>query len=1479
VALVGPHLKAEASHDGSVNQPRSQTMNRNGGRRQDEVQSILPTFLSRASNTDKKTKPVIVRALVDGGAQASFVTSWVAKQLGLKVQPSRVAVSTLGGDSTTKVEGSTTLRLASLVHPFEVEIQVLVMPRLVDRVQSLKFHPFQRYRSMKKLRLPTADVFPWPEGAEIQVLIGQNFLWHFMAGKTHWPKEGTEAGPVFVASPMGLIVQGAITPADVPAAGRLVAAVGPERTSISVPKALDVAAKEREPKLETLLQRLWNLDSIGITVPKEDKLTAKEQFAVEFLEENMVFDEKNKRFVVKLPFNPKLEVMSNEKQARARFENLWNSLLRNPERMRLYKAEMQRYFDEGHAVKLTKEDYDADKVFYLPHRDVVTTKADGSLKARIIFDCSARDHLGTSLNDTMQVGPVPNSNLGRILSAWRFAPCCVQADVKQCFLNIELHRSQQNLFRFFWRVNDEVTPSTFLFKSLIFGSAASPWVSATCIRRTLERYRDEEPELVDKLARALWVDDAVLGIDSVEEGRRTIAKMEEMFASSSFSLGKYVAEPPEMLDGLKEEQKVFQGRRREPVKVLGILWHEDDTIGVAGDYVKAFQGKAGEETKRTIAKKVASIFDPLGLVQPYKVAGLLILQKVWALHQEQAEREQINKGAKKLWDQKVPAEIQEQVQKWAAGHEKAMDIKAPRCLRSTLEAAKDISVFGMADASPHAYGCLVYLRVTYDKREPSVVLVASKGRVAPTEKHSLPRLELLAAKMLSRMIVHVYEWLQLPTDVPYFCFSDSTITLHWISRSPEDFRPYVHNQLVSIQANTEKDRWYHCESALNAADVLTRPLTMEEFWQVREFYLYGPGFVKDGRIPEQPGPLQGIKEDELERRKEAGEVVACAAMAGVQASAANFVDPFSEYSRYEDWYRTTRVIATVKRAIVRWDILRTKRTGKPRLTSGEDRRGRIFYDWSEKQEVYTEIARIIQHQAFASLIADLAKGKTVVSDKSLRELRPYLDEKGLLRAKGRSSPNSDHLPFNYRFPLIMPNHSEMMERFVKHVHRQHNHAGVDWLHAEFRSFMWILKARQTLKKFKSRCMVCRRYDSPEFAPIMAPLPSERTAVSVPVFTHIAIDGLGPLMVVDGRKEKKVWLLVMTCLTYRAVFIEILDDLSTEAFASALRLEIAQFGTPRTIRLDNFSSHVKLSHQVKDLEAAEAIEGMKNHLSEQGIRWSFACVKNPSSQGVIERMVRLVKDCLKKTLHRQKVTRQQLHVLIKEAQSTCNNRPLTQIAQSSTEDQMAICPQHFILGRRLDALPFAADLKLDHRKPLWKVWEDRQALHKTFNQIFIDGYLSELRRLKKWQKEEPSIQIGDLVLNAEPSAKRRDWPLCVVDGLVGNTKDSTIRTVRLRMADKYVTRSVRTLIFLRSLPDYEPAGEAAGEAYGGDQHDPERDAKMRFTKNPIAPAVHQEIDKGEVVVAPGLVLRPRRQAGVTRQAGTSVPRQEIRGHES
>lgn len=134
---------------------------------------------------------------------------------------------------------------------------------------------------------------------------------------------------------------------------------------------------------------------------------------------------------------------------------------------------------------------------------------------------------------------------------------------------------------------------------------------------------------------------------------------------------------------------------------------------------------------------------------------------------------------------------------------------------------------------------VVYL-VVETERGITVRFVVAKTRVAPLQAQTIPRLELLSAVLLSRLIAAVYSSLEstLPQLEPK-CF---TVALFWIRGTAKEWKPFVQNRVAEIRKNVPPDCWNHCSGKTNPADLPSRGLPSLEL-SVSQLWRRGPEWL------------------------------------------------------------------------------------------------------------------------------------------------------------------------------------------------------------------------------------------------------------------------------------------------------------------------------------------------------------------------------------------------------------------------------------------------------------------------------------------------------------------------------------------------------------------------------------------------------------------------------------------------------------
>ena len=127
---------------------------------------------------------------------------------------------------------------------------------------------------------------------------------------------------------------------------------------------------------------------------------------------------------------------------------------------------------------------------------------------------------------------------------------------------------------------------------------------------------------------------------------------------------------------------------------------------------------------------------------------------------------------------------------------------------------------------------------------------------------------------------------------------------------------------------------------------------------------------------------------------------------------------------------------------------------------------------------------------------------------------------------------------------------------------------------------------------------------------MADLPTERLSIKQQPFTYTSVDYFGPIYVKFSRKTRsnqaisKWYGVIFTCLTERAVHIELAANLTKDIFLLTLRCFIARRGKAKEIVSDNRSNFIGADREL--CEALEKLGQRKiyNDLSSRNIIWKF-----------------------------------------------------------------------------------------------------------------------------------------------------------------------------------------------------------------------------------------------------------------------------------
>ena len=247
-------------------------------------------------------------------------------------------------------------------------------------------------------------------------------------------------------------------------------------------------------------------------------------------------------------------------------------------------------------------------------------------------------------------------------------------------------------------------------------------------------------------------------------------------------------------------------------KVLGVSWN------CAKDVLKY-------EVEVEAVSQIAQIYDPIGFVAPFLVRAKISLQELW------------EEGVD--WDDELAPSIQKKWSSYFEEMEQMNGVSFERCIcpRNIAESAI-LCVF--PDASRGAFGTCTYLRSESSSGEVKVKFIAAKSRVAPLKELTIPRLELQAALLASRLCKAIEQ--EIRTELQEsILFTESAIVLAWIKNNGKRLKPFVAKSRWRESKQREPVQRKHIPNEQNPADDVSRGSSVPDLSGRR---LSGPEFLK-----------------------------------------------------------------------------------------------------------------------------------------------------------------------------------------------------------------------------------------------------------------------------------------------------------------------------------------------------------------------------------------------------------------------------------------------------------------------------------------------------------------------------------------------------------------------------------------------------------------------------------------------------------
>ena len=1366
---------------------------------------LLQTAQATVYNPQKPQLSLRVRAILDSGSQRSYVTNKIKSALSLTPEGTQMlSIASFGSEGRQPTACEVVHIAMKTNHGVELELTMFSVPHICE---PLRAQPISlcAINCDHLAQLELADSCCDKSTLEVDMLIGSDYYWDLATGEIRRGK----GGPVAINTKLGWVLSG-------PAPPNKQESTHKATMNLLAAHTLRIDAEPSDTHdLDDCLRSFWELESLGIK--KTDKSVYEE------------FSEKIRlvegRYEVSLPWKEThAPLPDNRLLSSRRLEGLLRRLRENSAILREYDSIIRDQIEKKIVEVITEPDTRTDlghKVHYLPHHAVIRHNKE-TTKLRVVYDASARSG-GPSLNDCLYTGPKFNQKIMDILLRFRSYPIALTADIEKAFLMISVAKEDRDALRFLWV--DDITSDnpevvTLRFARVVFGVSSSPFLLNATIKHHLEKFASSHPRLVSDILQSIYVDDIVFGASDEDSAYELYASSKEMLKKGSFNLRKFATnslplqERINQAEGISVTPHVEQScsdtdetyakstlgnvspLRPEEQRILGVRWNIPSDFFVFSFDDVATIAVGLEPTKRNVVATVGRFYDPLGFISPIVIRFKLLFQELCE--------------AKVSWDLPLEGELLRSWHSLIADLLHGQPVSIPRCYFDGVSSeVKTYELCGFCDASTRAYAAVVYL-VMHTDTGRFVQFVVSKTRVAPVQRQTVPRLELLSALLLARLVASVTEALTLQLTLnPPKCFTDSKVALFWIRGLEKEWKQFIQNRVNEIRKLVPSECWDHCPGQENPADMPSRGITTSEL-AASKLWRSGPEWLRSGMVAVNC-PQELLMPTECAAELRARDKVVHGLL-NCQLPTPADLELIISSKRYSTLARLLRVTAYVLRFVNQ--LKKTTNERELMLTPEEI---------AEAERVW-----IIQSQS------KLTRDKQF--DIWRKQFGLFLDEKGIWRCGGRLENAA--IPYGTKHPVILSKHHFLTTLVVRNAHERVMHNGVKDTLTEVRSKFWIVGGRSFVKSVLHNCVICRRFESKPYQnPLPPPLPTFRVSEDPP-FSSTGVDFAGPLYIRQtGSTASKVWICLYTCCTTRAIHLDIVPDMSTQTFINSLKRFCARRGLPRQFISDNGKT---FKAAAKVMEGIVSQRDVQQYLSQVRVKWLFNLERAPWWGGVFERMVRSTKRCLRKMIGQAKFSFDELLTAVTEVEAIVNSRPLSYVTSDDVDEPLT--PSHLLIGRRVLSLPddlsyhgeiTVSDFKVTPTSLSRRV----KYLNGVLNQFWRrwrNEYLLELRdahRNRRGASTKAPIAIGDLVLIHDESQPRGFWRLAKVeDTIVG--KDGQIRGAKLRVSARggQSTSLQRPLSLLYPLEIncYDDDSESTSNAQVIDRNEIEADSEPAVT---------------------------------------------------
>jgi hypothetical protein len=484
-----------------------------------------------------------VRALIDSGAQRSYILNSTANELGLpSTGHHQLAHAVFGGHVTERrSHNQHEVRIESVRGGPSILLPLLGQDKICSTLPNIPKGPW-----LQQLRREGIFLSDLQQGdKEIEVLFGADSCAHLLTGNIKRIIDSIIA----VDTRLGWTVMGRL--ADEESAANTV-----------ISSCLDVAE----------IERLWSLDTLGIEEPAERlSKTEEDEGALQQVLQTVVRADDG-RYLVELPWIDKMKRIPDNKIVAERRLHSATNKLRAADKFETYNQIFLDWCKEG-IIEVVKRN--TSNCHFLPHRPVFKPDSK-TTPVRPVFDASCKHGRNPSLNESLHKGPNLIELIPSILMRFRRHRIGVVSDIRKAFQMIGVKEEDRDFLRFLWW-DAEGKLMQYRHCRVVFGVNSSPFLLGAVLHHHLSNVK--EKEVARKLMSSIYVDNCVCSFDSYREYVDFRTMSVELLAQAKMDLRQWEssAEEDSGVDQLSGSRCGLESAsgislQNSTTNVLGLRW-------------------------------------------------------------------------------------------------------------------------------------------------------------------------------------------------------------------------------------------------------------------------------------------------------------------------------------------------------------------------------------------------------------------------------------------------------------------------------------------------------------------------------------------------------------------------------------------------------------------------------------------------------------------------------------------------------------------------------------------------------------------------------------------------------------------------------------------------------------------------------------------------------------------------------------------